>query len=660
MRAGFRRVKKEDFSRVVLTETCPYEVPIIFSNLGFYWHLKKHETGEGLFPDVMEHLFCRDLSSDYTIPLSYKIRKNESSFRTLSLLHPRAQFRFVEFYKTFGEQVIFSCTKSSFSIRHPNGVASKYYTRSNNDNISKYRSNQVVVSSAESRTKYLSSYFSYSGYTRLYRFFESYDFLQLERQYSSFWSVDISKFFDSIYTHSITWALKTKEFSKNHSAVKNSFGAVFDRLMQASNYNETAGIVIGPEVCRVFAEVIFQQIDSDIQRELSSKGLVVGRDYTVRRYVDDVFIFAISDHVANNVYHAVETHAKKYKLNINKEKTVKATRPFVTEKTKSLKAVKYALAKLIERLLPKTESSEGGFYVPHRLYNRRRVAVDFIGEVKSACIGDPESYGVMCGYLMSALTRVLTQVTEKNISRSFEGSEVGHNFFGFYHVLIEIIFHLFAVNPSHVGSVKIFIASTLSCSFFEAHLPGELNSIKSKVYTCCRDFFESSEYAKIAEGNNDHAMLEALNLLVVLKGLGSNYLLPRDTLQRVVNFSAGRPLSYFEIVVLLYYVESIPSYAAIKKLLLLSIKERLDDLSDIRSNAEKIYLFLDVMTCPFVEDKVKSRFAVALYKQINGKNPTPSQALDLMLRLSKYPWFVSWKDADFLSSLEKKELLKGY
>lgn len=34
------RVRKTDYERVVLTETCPYEVPIIFENVGIYRLLK--------------------------------------------------------------------------------------------------------------------------------------------------------------------------------------------------------------------------------------------------------------------------------------------------------------------------------------------------------------------------------------------------------------------------------------------------------------------------------------------------------------------------------------------------------------------------------------------------------------------------------------------
>ncbi|HBO1242218.1 TPA: antiviral reverse transcriptase Drt3b [Pseudomonas aeruginosa] len=659
MKKGMRRVKKEDSTRVVLTETCPYEVPIIFSNLGFYWHLKKHEAGKSLFPEVMEYLFCRDLSSEYTVPLSYKVRKDEDSFRTLSLLHPRAQYGFVEFYKKFSDQIILSCSKSRFSIRRPGKVAGKYYIKDGNENIVKYRADTISISSSESRHKFLPSFFSYSGYTRLYRFFDSHDFLRLERQYASFWTLDISKFFDSIYTHSITWALKTKEFSKFNSSVKNTFGSVFDRLMQASNYNETAGIVIGPEVCRIFAEVIFQQIDRDIEEELENKGIVLGRDYVIRRYVDDIFVFATTDELAYSICKVVERHAKKYKFNINKAKTVKATRPFVTKKTKSLRLVKSALSRFLEKIV-----SNGGDgsekYTPRRVFNRKNVVVAFLNDVKSACIDDVSSYSMVCGYLVSVLNNLLVKVTEKGIGLEFEDESGLKGYSDFYHIILDVLFHLYTVSPGHKASVKVFISSTLACSFFEVHMRGELNSIKSKVYVSCRDFFESSEYIKMASDNNDYALLEALNLLVLLKEMGDEYLVPRQVLQSVVNVSSGRSMSYFEIIVLLYYVGNNSSYAAVKSAVIKNVKLILSDLSDIRINSEKAYLFLDVMTCPYIESGVKNNIASKLFKQMNGAEPSMHQKEELASCLGKYPWFVSWKDADFLTALEKKELLKGY
>ncbi|EXS67912.1 hypothetical protein BF95_26490 [Sphingobium sp. Ant17] len=49
------------------------------------------------------------------------------------------------------------------------------------------------------------------------------------------------------------------------------FANEFDRLMQSMNYNETNGICVGPEISRVFAEIIFSEVDRRILRTLADK-----------------------------------------------------------------------------------------------------------------------------------------------------------------------------------------------------------------------------------------------------------------------------------------------------------------------------------------------------------------------------------------------------
>ncbi|WP_236445365.1 hypothetical protein, partial [Pseudomonas syringae] len=72
MIGNMRRVHKEDYSRILLTETCPYEVPVLFSNLGFYWHIKKYRDGRSDISNVIEYLFAGHEHSEYSIPLMYK------------------------------------------------------------------------------------------------------------------------------------------------------------------------------------------------------------------------------------------------------------------------------------------------------------------------------------------------------------------------------------------------------------------------------------------------------------------------------------------------------------------------------------------------------------------------------------------------------------
>ncbi len=665
MRKDLRRVRKEDYERVLLTETSPYEVPIIFSNFGLYEILKrlnltKPSSQQFYFPGIFDYLLKKE-SDSYTIPLVYRIRKDEDSFRTLSLLHPASQVDFVELYREFDLQIISACSKSRFSIRSPAKIASKYYVKGAQHDLSEFKSGKVASIRGESRQRFLTSYFSYKGFTRLHRFFDSYEFLKLERQFSSFWSLDVSKYFDSIYTHTLSWALKTKPFAKANRSVKNTLGSIFDRAMQASNYNETAGIVIGPEVSRVFAEIIFQEIDRQVEIELDRSKLKLGVDYEIRRYVDDIFIFAIDEARAEAICKVIERTIKEYKLNLNKTKTVRAARPFVTEKTKAVRAVKKMLNELKEKLVytkadPEIKVEAWG---PKRIYNRKNVIIHFANGVKSACIDDPSAYSMISGLLITALQNLVVRFSRKHMARNLS-QEPATSYEDFFKITVELVFHFFTVNPSHSGSVSICRMTHITCAFFDKHFEDESNAIRSMIYTQSLEFFRSSEFSRLAKTNSDYALLEALNILATIKALGPDFKMSRQALNSVVNVSSERDLSYFEIVTMLFYVGDSVDYASIRRELEKRIKQTLSSLTDIKENTFKAYLLLDSITCPYLSEKLKTDIMKRYFKQVYGQDINAQELLALKLDFESIQGFVNWNKAALLSSLEKKELLKGY
>lgn len=652
--ARTKRVKKEDYHRALLTEVCPYEVPVIFDNYGFYSQIKAYHAGCSGYPEIIKYLFFDRGQKKYCIPFTYGIRKDLSSSRSLSLMHPKSQLNFVDIYKAYSGQILLACQKSKYSIRSPRMVASKYYLKNPNENIKKYRSDTVSLSEMDTRDRFITSFFSYGGYTRLHKFFESFDFLRLETRFSSFWSIDVSKCFDSVYTHSITWALKNKDYSKQNANIPNTFESIFDRAMQLSNYNETAGILIGPEVSRIFSEIIFQKIDSNIEAQLEDLGLKSERNYAIRRYVDDYFVFSGSESISQQVVDVIEKSCKQYKFNLNASKTNKTQRPFVTQKTKSLRSVKKILKNLEVAINPLKQDSP-----PKELPNSKRLLVSLVDDIKSACSDDAESYRLVSGYLISWFSNQIIATTENGIGKVFaeKGPLVGYTYF--YIFMVRCLFHFYNINPTHKGSVKICTAIKLACTFFEKHNPQELNLIKSTVYSLCKDFFYSNTYLTLAE-RKGNICLEALNILILLRELGEDYRLPREVLSIVANFESNTTLSYFEIVVLLYYIGESTLYAPIKKRIICDINEKLSDLRDIKESSEKIHLLLDVIACPYLEQKLRTGLIKKLYKQAFEQEPTQEIIKLLEQLFVNSTWFVKWTEFDLITVLEKKELLSGY
>jgi hypothetical protein len=266
--------------RAVLTETLPYELPFGFTNENLFLSELKRDTLTPRQVELLDRL--RRNRTDYTKPFTYKINRSGRTRNSLGLIHPACQIRIAKLYSDFKQTIIQSCSKSSFSIRFPAEVQ-RIFTRSSSKSVQK-RWFSALPDAQIGHTidePYSPSFFSYRKYLLLDRFFSSNELVRLESRFSLLRTLDVSRCFFNIYTHSICWAVKEKHFSKKNSKLF-SFEQQFDKLMQLSNYNETAGIIVGPEVSRIFAEIILQRVDVDLERLALKHGLVSGAQYAVR------------------------------------------------------------------------------------------------------------------------------------------------------------------------------------------------------------------------------------------------------------------------------------------------------------------------------------------------------------------------------------------
>ena len=334
--------------RALLTETLPYEVPVIFSNKDFYNSLREDVKDVDLRSALSK---LRRVNKRFTIPYNFHIRKDISGRRALSVMHPLHQLSVCEFYDNYHPIILASCEKSNFSIRYPSSVSSDYAVALEQDAAAALidGETQVEVSFDERDVPAIKNYFKYSGYSLIGKFYESREFIRLEKRFSCLRRVDVARCFESIYTHTLSWSVKGKDIAKR-SASENgySFEASFDRIMQRANYNETNGIIIGPEISRVFAEIIFQDVDASVAAKLSA--FTQGWDYDIRRYVDDYFIFANSPEMLDSIERALVHELEKFKLALKAEKTETFGRPFVTPISTARRELKLEFRKLTSLL----------------------------------------------------------------------------------------------------------------------------------------------------------------------------------------------------------------------------------------------------------------------------------------------------------------------
>jgi hypothetical protein len=128
---------------------------------------------------------------------------------------------------------------------------------------------------------------------------------------------DITRFYPSIYTHSIPWAAYGKERVKSRlSYYKGSFADRIDVLVRACNRNQTVGIPIGPETSRIIAEIISSRIDADFQSyklDLTA--------HSIDRLQDDWSVGARTLEQAEDVITCISSIYRSFGLEINGSKT---------------------------------------------------------------------------------------------------------------------------------------------------------------------------------------------------------------------------------------------------------------------------------------------------------------------------------------------------
>ena len=145
---------------------------------------------------------------------------------------------------------------------------------------------------------------------------------------------DISRFFYTIYTHSIPWAILGKEKVKdwiahNSRKLNNHWSNDLDKALQFCQSRETFGIPVGPDTSRIIAEILLAGVESD--KKLS--GSI--RDCPAFRLLDDYVIGFDDENKAEAAHGALRAALWKFNLQLNEEKTfISKSRSLAGEKWK--------------------------------------------------------------------------------------------------------------------------------------------------------------------------------------------------------------------------------------------------------------------------------------------------------------------------------------
>lgn len=127
---------------------------------------------------------------------------------------------------------------------------------------------------------------------------------------------DISRFFPTIYTHSVPWAIHGKASAKqNRKLAPAFFGNLLDLALRQGQDQQTIGLPIGPDTSHIIAELIAVAIDLELKKKLN--GFPAGF-----RYVDDYFMFFATAQEAEAALAVLIRALKNFELQANFEKTI--------------------------------------------------------------------------------------------------------------------------------------------------------------------------------------------------------------------------------------------------------------------------------------------------------------------------------------------------
>lgn len=144
---------------------------------------------------------------------------------------------------------------------------------------------------------------------------------------------DISRFYGTIYTHSIPWLVHTKATAKANRDNFNLLGNALDRDLRNSNSGQTVGIPIGPDTSLIIAEIITCMMDEQIQNKL--------KNVKTFRFIDDYYLYCDSYADAEKAFKFMQSLLTEFQLDINEDKTLISKSPFAFDSKWSIELGKF-------------------------------------------------------------------------------------------------------------------------------------------------------------------------------------------------------------------------------------------------------------------------------------------------------------------------------
>lgn len=264
-----------------------------------------------------------------SMPLGYTIMKQLHSERSISLLQPLGVLQLYLFICAYQKEIISLLQKNSVYTLRCHKKNNDLYYRNKKSDVTEYFAD-ISENIGKEIIEQTGIFFKIGPYKSIAAFTSSEDWLVLNSKYKYFIKIDYKSCFDSIYTHTFNWIIG-KDVNDTKNFKNSSIYSTIDRVLMNINARTSNGIVVGPEFSRMVAEILLQTIDRDVYSMLLNKSILVNENYNVYRFVDDIFIFADSEKLANEIVELYSDASRKYLLRLNDSKLTRNKVPFVLE-----------------------------------------------------------------------------------------------------------------------------------------------------------------------------------------------------------------------------------------------------------------------------------------------------------------------------------------
>lgn len=639
--------------RALLTDTLPYELPLFYTNANLAILSFQERVGAKEHALHARYLLHSDQSKSATKPYSFEIRRGSSSTRRLDLAHPRSQHFISKFYADYEYFICNACSRSNYSLRYPSRVATHYIdpkyssTDSHKDDAA-----DEDPAGFRDQSKWASTYFSYRDYNLSHKFFESNEFLELEKKFSFLMKIDISRCFDSIYTHSIEWSMRGKEFSKDHlpGATRKTFESEFDAVIRHSNWNETHGIVVGPETSRIFAEIILQSVDRVIKEDLdSSHGQV-----EVRRYVDDYYLFSGNKQSLDDSKELIKKSLGALNLHLNEAKTEVFTRPFLSKITAARSKVSIALDAYSDVNWPLV-GLPGSIPSARQIEQARTL---LIASLRKTAIELDVPYEQFCSFALSILNRHLGSASEAAKQHKPDLSSGHLSRLSWLISVIRIGQFLFAIDQRVTTSIKLAKLYSTAISLAE-----ELKCARGAIEGQILDGLRNIDTQQTRGSSDQIARINHICTVDMLMTGGRR--IEITDLKQHIDYEDDpiklQNVSIFQVLAMLFLSRRRHRFRDVRQLVKDEVERRISQ-QNIRftQDTEAAILLTDYLACPYFDVIEKRALLKLAHKKILGTDCTNAGA-DKILNSCGWISFTDWQGhTNIQAMLARKELTPAY